>query len=120
MISSHGRNNQISLGGGPDEFVCVVEDLMIPFSDKNLAEYQGKPKVFIPLVCQNLGNRALGKSLEFLDNKLFDMLVCCPSFPGYVQNRFPKHGSLFVDRLVRNFMQHATSWHLKDILEQVN
>ncbi|XP_037044086.1 uncharacterized protein LOC119080014 [Bradysia coprophila] len=119
VISSHGRNNEIELPGAEKHMICVVDDIMIPFSDKHLPLYQGKPKVFMPITCQNLGNSATGKSLEFRDNKLFDMLVCCPSLPGYSQLRVTKKGSLFVHCLVYNLTKYARSWHLKDILDKV-
>lgn len=123
VISSHGRNNQIELPGSGDgsrQKICVVKDLMIPFSDKYLPQYQGRPKVFMPITCQNLGNSSVGNSLEFLDNKLFDMLVCCPAFPGFIQFRITTKGSLFVHCLVDNFMKYATTWHLLEILDQVD
>ncbi|KAG4072763.1 hypothetical protein HA402_005240 [Bradysia odoriphaga] len=119
VISSHGRNNEIELPGAEKHMICVVDEIMIPFSDKHLPLYQGKPKVFMPITCQNLGNSATGKSLEFRDNKLFDMLVCCPSLPGYSQLRVTTKGSLFVHCLVHNLMKYANSWHLKEILDKV-
>lgn len=119
-MSSHGLNLEVSLTGGAADLICVVEDLMIPFSDENFPQYQGKPKVFMPITCQNLGKKALGTSLDFLGNQLFDMLVCCPALPGYAQARYHKNGSLFVNLLTCNLMKYAKSWHLKQILNKVN
>lgn len=110
-------NLQIELCGG--ELICVVERLMILFSDDNFPQYQGKPKVFMPIVCQDLGRKEFTKSLHYQTNKLFDMLVCCPALPGYTQNRCSVKGSLFVNRLMYNLMQYAMSWDFVHILNKV-
>ncbi|KAJ6641658.1 Caspase-10, partial [Pseudolycoriella hygida] len=102
VISSHGANNEVSLSGIPEQSVCVVQDVMAPFSDKNFPQYTGKPKVFMPITCQNFGKSELGNGVKCTDNHLFDMLICCPCLPGYLQRRYFESGSLFVDRLVRN------------------
>lgn len=121
MISSHGFNFQVCLPGESNDSICVIKEMLIPFSDENFPEFQGKPKVFMPITCQNIGSLKIGveESLDFVGGKLFDMIVCFPCFPGYAQWRFYEHGSLFVNYLMANMMKHATSWHLTQILEKV-
>lgn len=119
IISSHGLNNEVHLAGEPNEFICVVEDVMQQFSDDNFPQYEGKPKVFMPITCQNFGRWSPTKDLGPKGYQLYDMLVCYPVLPGFRQKRYSGKGSLFVNWLVYNFMKYATSSDLVTILTMV-
>lgn len=118
IISSHGVNHGIDLTEG--EHINVVKDLMIPFSDEHFCEYQGKPKVFMPIVCQNMGSWDCEKSLDDQANQLFDMLVCYPALPGYAHNRIDNKGTLYVHLLMQNLMKYAVSSDFVNILDKVS
>lgn len=121
IISSHGSNHQISLPGGERESIWVVEDIMIPFSDTEFPQFEGKPKVIMPMTCQALDNVALdSKPSNYSSNRLFDWLVCCPCLPGCTTTRFPGKGSYYMHCLIDNLTKYAMSWHLTAILDKVN
>lgn len=121
IISSHGVNGGIDLIEG--DCINVVEELMIPFSDTNFPEYQGKPKIFMPLVCQYLSGLESENSMHLSEldhqNHLFDMLICYPALPGFAHNRMRNQGTLYVNLLMYNLMKYARSLHFVQILDKV-
>lgn len=123
IISSHGLSYEVSLTG-KDECICVIEDLMLPFSDNNFPEYEGRPKVFMPITCQDFGKKINqkkdGPSLGLLNGyELYDMVLCFPCLPGYPQERMHKRGTIFVNWLAYCLTKYAKKWDFVEILREV-
>ena len=129
-ILTHGDYGDVLYGTSG---AITIQEVIETFSSKRCPTLIGKPKIFIIQACRG---RRYNQAVELDDRNddecdmidsgptvhpnISDYLVAYSTTPGHVSFRNNKIGSIFIDRLVKIFRQHAAIEDIITMLERVN
>ena len=132
VVMTHGA--QPDKLQGSDGRMTSVEHLMAEFFSSNSPTLRGKPKVFIFQSCRGGETPMTAQPADAngpdacFDSTLIrtsfpeeaDFLLAFSTPPGYVAYRNEKHGSIFIQKLVKVIREFHHTTHLLDMLTEVN
>ncbi|XP_002129127.2 caspase-2 [Ciona intestinalis] len=128
---------------GSDGVSVAIDDVENFFSNQNCHSLQKKPKIFLFQACQgdeydmgvdevdgpiqapvgDVDNTSTSSSNDHIRNKLpqkSDILIGKATMKGFAAMRNTKHGSWYIQALVRVLARHACDTDLLDIMTKVN
>ena len=128
-ILTHGDYGDVLYGISG---VITIQEVIQTFSSKRCPTLIGKPKIFIIQACRGRRNNQ-AVELDDTNSDEYDMtdsgptvhpnisdyLVAFSTIPGHLSFRNNKIGSIFIDRLVKIFRQHAADEDIITMLERV-
>ncbi|XP_042878713.1 caspase-2-like [Penaeus japonicus] len=130
----------VFMSHGAEEYMCTTDGEIIYdqevieyFNNVNCPALKGKPKYFIFQHCRGKKEHIV-RAYKMIDNKtsrkisvprkrnrreLSDVYVCYSTLPGFVSYRYDVHGSPYIDRICRVFMEEAHRKEIDTLMKRV-
>ncbi|XP_078495014.1 caspase-2-like [Ciona intestinalis] len=128
---------------GSDGVAVAIDYMVNFFSNQNCHSLQNIPKIFLIQACQgdeydmgvdevdgptqapvgDVDNTSTSSSNDHIKNKLpqkSDILICQATMNGFAAVRNSKHGSWYIQAVVRVLARHAHDTHFLDMMIKVN
>lgn len=119
VVMSHGREGEII---ATDENMLKIRWILEQFNNSNCPRLRGKPKLFIFQSCRGEGE---DPGATVTDSQLTvpswgDMLIAYSTIPGNYSYRNEAKGSWFVQSLSTVFKEHAETYEIREMLDDVS